>query len=225
MIRLESLRPPPVDLAFALSATSFQSNISYPLMKEVINSIIQQYGTKDIHFSFIIYGSEASTKFSFTKEQVDPDDLRRFVTFMPEITPPTSPHVALEAASEAFKGSGVRANASKVLVLMTDVKGDSSKEEIESTFAPLKEQKVKVISVGIGSDVDTNELVNITGNSNNVITVPIDAGKTPLTKELMEKVLRPGLDNTYFILDNIRFWIIYPPIINLSIYFRRELLA
>ena len=193
---LESLRPPPVDLAFALSATSFQSNASYPLMKEVINSIIQQYGTKDIHFSFIIYGSEASTKYSFTREPEDPDDLRRFVTDMPDITPPTSPHVALEAAAKAFEGSGVRANSSKVLVLMTDIKGDSSEKEIESTFAPLKRQKVKVIAVGIGSEVDTDELVNITGDNNNVITVPVDTDKTPLTNELMEIVLRPGLDIT-----------------------------
>lgn len=84
---------------------------------------------------------------------------------------------------------------------------------------------MKVIFVGIGLDVDINELVNIIGNSNNVIIVFIDVGKIFLIKELMEKVLWLGLDNIYIILDNIRFWIIYLLIINFLIYFCRELLV
>ena len=198
LFSLDTLRPPPVDLAFALSATSFLSNISYPLMKDVINTIIKDYGTRDIHYSFIVYGSDASTPYSFTKELEDPDDLRRFVDFMPEITPPTSPHVALKEAKKAFEGSGTRANASKVLVVMTDIKGDSTEEEIGAAAGLLKQMNVKVIAVGIGANVDTNELVNVTGDNNNVIIVPIDEDKKSLTTELMKKVLKPGLDISLF---------------------------
>lgn len=188
----ETRRPAPVDLAFALSASSFQSRSSIKLMRDVIQVIIEDYGTRDIHYSFIIYGSEASTKYSFTSEPVDPDYLKNFAEFMPVINPPTSPHVALEEATKAFKGAGVRANATKVLVVMTDRKGDSTKEEIDAAADPLKQMKVKVIVVGIGANVDKNELVNVTGDNTNVITVPVDADKDSLTKTLMKKVFKPG---------------------------------
>ena len=188
----ETRRPPPVDLAFALSASSLQSRSSIKLMRDVIKAIIEDYGTRDIHYSFIIYGSDASTKYSFAAEPEDPDYLQNFVEFMPVINPPTSPHVALEEATKAFKGAGVRANATKVLVVMTDMKGDSTKEEMDAAADPLKQMRVKVIVVGIGANVDDNELVNVTGDNNNVITVPLDADKDSLTKTLMKKVFQPG---------------------------------
>lgn len=189
----ETRRPPPVDLAFALSATSAQSQSAIKLMRDVIKEIIEDYGTRDIHYSFIIYGSEASTKYSFTTDPVDPGYLQNFVKFLPVSNPPTSPHVALEEATKAFQGPGVRGNATKVLVVMTDMKGDSTVEEIVSAADPLKQINVKVIVVGIGSKVDNNELVNVTGNNNNVITVPVDGDKDSLTKSLMKKVFQPGI--------------------------------
>lgn len=112
---------------------------------------------------------------------------------MPVSNPPTSPHVALEEATKAFKGPGVRANATKVLVVMTDMKGDSAEDEIEAAADPLKQMKVKVIAVAIGANVDTNELVNVTGDNNNVITAPVNEDKDSLTKALMRKVFQPGM--------------------------------
>ena len=162
-------------------------------MRDVIKEIIEDYGTRDIHYSFIIYGSEASTKYSFTTDLVDPDYLQKFVRFMPVSNPPTSPHVALEEATKAFQGPGVRANATKVLVVMTDMKGDSTEEEIVAAADLLKQMKVKVIVVGIGAKVDSNELVNVTGDNNYVITVPVDEDKDSLTKTLMKKVFQPGI--------------------------------
>lgn len=169
-------------------------------MKGVINKIIQDYGTRDIRYCFILYGSDASTKFSFTNDPVDPSWLQNFVKFMPVINPPTSPHAALEEASKAFKGPGVRANATKVLVVMTDMKGDSAEEEIEAAADPLKQMNVKVIAVAIGANADTNEMVNITGDNNNVITAPVDEDQDSLAKALMKKVFQPGIEITSFCL-------------------------
>jgi len=174
-------------------------------MRDVIKEIIEDYDTTDIHYSFIIYGSEASTKYSFTTDPVDPDYLKNFVEFMPVVNPPTSPHVALEEATKAFKGAGVRANATKVLVVMTDMKGDSTKEEIDAAADPLKQMEVKVIVVGIGANVDSNEFVNVTGNNNNVITVPVDADKDSLTKTLMKKVFQPGIPCLCFLFHGHMF--------------------
>ena len=190
---LETQRRPPVDLAFALSATSAQSRRTFQLMRDVINNVIADYGTRDIRYCFILYGSDASTKYSFTSDRVDPDWLQNFVNFVPLSTnPPSSPHVALEEASKAFQGRGVRPNASKVLVVMTDMKGDSVEKEIEAAAKPLTNMKVKVIAVAIGGAADPDEMVKVTRDNDNVIIASVDADTKSLTKTLMRKVYKPG---------------------------------
>ena len=190
---LETQRKPPVDLAFALSATSAQSQRTFKLMKDVITNIIQDYGTRDIRHCFILYGSDASTKHSFTNDPVDSKELENFVKFIPLSTvAPSSPHVALEEASRAFQGRGVRPNATKVLVVMTDMKGDSVEEEIMAAAKPLTQMKVKVIAVAIGGAVEPDEMVKVTGDNDNVITATVDKDPETLTKALMEKVFKPG---------------------------------
>ena len=191
-------------------------------MKDVINNIIQDYGTRDIRYCFILYGSDASTKFSFTSDPVDPGYLQNFVKFMPVSNPPTSPHAALEEATKAFKGPGVRANATKVLVVMTDMKGDSAEEEIEAAADPLKQMKVKVIAVAIGANVDTNELVNVTGDNNNVITAPVNEDKDSLTKALMRKVFQPGMKMSLKFSSLINRYMIFSYII--AIFLDREIM-
>ena len=161
-------------------------------MKDVINNIVEDYGTRDIRYCLILYGSEASTKFSFTNDPVDPGRLQNFVNFMPLSIPPSSPHVALEEASKAFQGRGARPNATKVLVVMTDMKGDSIEKEIESAAKPLTQMKVKVIAVAIGGAVDPDEMVNVTGDNNNVVQASVDEDPESLSKKLMKKVFQPG---------------------------------
>ena len=161
-------------------------------MKDVINNVIEDYGTRDIRYCLIQFGSDASTKYSFTSDKVDPKQLQNFVNFMPLRKPPSSPHVALEEASRAFKGPGVRSNASKVLVVMTDMNGDSAEEEIRAAAGPLTEMKVKIIVLAIGGAADADEMVKITGDNDNVITASVDEEPEALTKTLMKKVFQPG---------------------------------
>lgn len=198
----ETQRKPPVDLAFALSATSAKSSQTLQLMKDVINNVIEDYGTRDLRYCFIRFGSDASTKFSFTSDSVDPKGLQNIVNIVPPSEQPSSPHVALQEASRAFSSAGVRPNASKVLVVMTDMNGDSLEKEIEAAAEPLRQMKVKIIVIGIGGAVDPDEMVKVTGSNDNVITALVDEDPDSVTKTLMKKVFQPGrkLQAKYFYL-------------------------
>ena len=126
----ETQRNPPADLAFISGATSIQLTKTFQLMKDVITKIIKDLGTQDMRHCYILYGSDAATKLSFTSDPVYPSYLVNFVKYMPlSKLPPSSSHVALEAASRAFRGRGVRPNSLKVLTVVTDVKGDSLEKE------------------------------------------------------------------------------------------------
>ena len=174
-------------------------------MKDVIVDVIKEYGTEDIHYCLILYGSDASTKFSFTSDPVDPKQFQSFVTFMPQIEPPSSPHAALEQASRAFRGRGVRVNASKVLVVMTDTSGDSSEKELEAASVPLKQLEVKIITVALGKTVDEAEIVKISRDKDNVILASLDEDSEELSKILMKEVFKPGLGVRYLFLFSCHF--------------------
>ena len=163
-------------------------------MKDVIVDVIEDYGTKDIHYCLIVFGSDASTKFSFTSDPVNPRRLETFVNFLPQVRPPSSPHVALEEASRAFRGGGVRVNASKVLVVMTDSNGDSAEQELAAVFKPLKQLNVKVIALALGTAVDAAEIVKIPRDKDAVILAPLGEDSKDLSKTLMKEVFKPGLD-------------------------------
>ena len=99
-------------------------------MKDVITKIIKDHGTQDMRHCYILYGSDAANKLSFTSDPVYPSYLMNFVKYMPRSKlAPASSHVALEATSRAFRGRGVRPNSAKVLIVVTDVKGDSLEKE------------------------------------------------------------------------------------------------
>ena len=167
-------------------------------MKDVIVDVIEDYGTKDIRYCLILFGADASTKFSFTSDPVNPRDLETFVNFLPQIKPPSSPHAALEEASRAFRGRGVRVNASKVLVVMTDSNGDSAEQELEAVFKPLKQLNVKVIALGLGTVVEAAEIVKIPRDKDAVILAPLGEDSKDLSKTLMKEVFKPGLGVSVF---------------------------
>ena len=162
-------------------------------MKDVINTIIEDYGTRDIHYSIILYGPDASTKVRFKEgDLIGSDYLKRFVSSMPLTDPPSKPSAALQEAKKAFEAPGARRDAVKVLVVMADTKGESTVDEILSAAKPLMKAEVKVLAVAVGPDTDTNELEKVTGNKKNVVVVPVDEDAQSVAEKVMKIVFESG---------------------------------
>ena len=52
-------------------------------MKDVVTKIIKDHGTQDMRHCYILYGSDAANKLSFTSDPVYPSYLVNFVKYMP----------------------------------------------------------------------------------------------------------------------------------------------
>ena len=104
---------------------------------------------------------------------------------------PTSPVLdqALEATKILFEGDGVRENAKKVLVVLTDKSSSMDESRLRSVASELEGKEVEVIAVSIGDESDANELAHITPHTGNIIDARIDENPDKLSSEILNLIL------------------------------------
>jgi len=105
-----------VDLVFAISSSSQDTDTIYPLMKDTINSIIDTCGSNRLRYSLIIFGSQASTRLSFAEKMPESDNLKRFIGNLPRLAGSPAIDKAMEEAKNLFNGQG-KMFVERVLVL------------------------------------------------------------------------------------------------------------
>ena len=184
------MKIPEIDLTFALSATSTSAENTYPLMKEAVKMIINRYGVNKIHYSVIVYGNVVTTRVSFADKIPRPEDLKTLIEALPEVNGGSSLGKALKEANRVFDGSGVRPNAVKVLVVITDKSSGMTESNIRTAVTPLEDKGVKIIPVAIGDEADPTELVPATSDNIGVITVPKSVTTEGLAEEIMETIIK-----------------------------------
>jgi hypothetical protein len=182
-------RIPKIDLTFAISATSARSYRTYPLMKNTINSIINKYGTDAIHYSIIVYGSQATIHRNFGDRIPDPDSLKRLVSALPLSSGGSSVDKALEKAKQVYEGFGVRPDAEKVLVVITDKDSGLSISELKAAAKPLEKKGIRVIPVAVGSEVDPDK-IGAVSTYYKVIAAPENEDPNKLGNEIMKRALK-----------------------------------
>ena len=185
--------PPPVstevDVAFAISANSVNNRQTFRLMKDTITWIISNYGTEKLRYSVILFGNDAKIELDFDGDISTPNKLIQFVQGLPRR--PGGPDVisALEEAKTVFESASARANAWKVLVVITDKRSGSSLADIKKAAEPLDEEGIKVVPVAVGGEADSSEL-EATNPERFVIVVPRTEDPKTLGKQIMEHVIR-----------------------------------
>lgn len=92
--------------------------------------------------------------------------------------------------------SGARVGVGKVILLFVDKKSDEDPAAVAQSFT---RNGIKIITIGVGSDIDKDELKRITSDYRKVIVVepPVDKGKLKeITKDISSKS-KPG-EISYF---------------------------
>ena len=74
---------PEVDLAFALSATGLDAVTTFSLIKDTIKYIVNKYGTDNIHYGLLTFGSVPSRFRDFRREASSKEDLIKLLDMMP----------------------------------------------------------------------------------------------------------------------------------------------
>lgn len=112
----------PIDIAFAISATSAKANELYDYMRDVIKLIIDEYGMYTVHYAFMVFGNEPDVRIRFGDNLKTPDELKNRLDNIPRIGGQPNLEKALEKAAELFKPGykGERPAVQKFLVVIVD---------------------------------------------------------------------------------------------------------
>ena len=178
-----------INLAFAISVTSLESDRNFRQMQNIIKSVVDNYPTSNIFYSVISFGDTPVVHINFD-DQLSNEDRKRAIDSITKTTGIASLDKALETARDLFNtASTQRPTAKNILVVMVDGKSDSKLDDVKASSRLLRADGVKVIVVGVGDEVDkpeidvvteTTALTNTTDNPDSVaevIIITIDKGK------------------------------------------------
>lgn len=112
----------PIDIAFAISATSTEANELYDYMMDAIKYIIDKYGMYYVHYAFMVFGSEPDVQITFGESFNSPDKLKGLLDIIVRLGGQPNLEKALEKAAELFEPGyeGERPGVRKFLVVIVD---------------------------------------------------------------------------------------------------------
>jgi len=182
-----------INLGFAISVTSLDSDRTFRQMQDIIKSVVDNYPTSNIFYSVLSFGDPPIVHINFD-DQLSDEDKKRTIDSITKTTGIASLDKALEKARDLFNAASTqRPTAKNILVVMVDGKSDSKLDDVKASSRLLQADRVKVIVVGVGDEVDKPEvdvvteitvLTNTTDNPDSVaevIIITIDKGKEYIT--------------------------------------------
>lgn len=151
-------------------------------------SIVSTHGAENIHYTVMTYGSITRIIVNFQDTFPDEQALLKLLGRMSAVGGTPDLDLALADAKKAFEGPGARPDAKKVLVFLVDNKSGSTEEDVLKSAMSLEGDSIKVIPVGIGSQVKREELEKTTPLKKNIIEVPTKESPEKLAIKIINKV-------------------------------------
>ena len=167
----------PLDIVFVLDSSASIGELSYEKMKDFVKTVANSLiiGPGKAFPAVIQYGTNATTAIRFT-DYMNNTDFNKAVDALPYLRGETRIDKALQLASSELltEDSGARAGVAKVLVLLTDGQQSRAPDgvDLQKAATPLLSAGVRVFAVGIGTEIDENELQLIVDKTDDVIVVP-----------------------------------------------------
>jgi len=138
----------PIDIAFAISATSAKANELYDYMLDAIKLIIDEYGMYHVHYAFMVFGNEPDVRLKFGANVKSPDQLKGLLDNIPRIGGRPNLEKALEKATEIFQPGykGERPAVRKFVVVIVDRNTVGDKNVVLRYAKSLENSGIKVSS-------------------------------------------------------------------------------
>lgn len=170
-------------------------------MKETVKQFIDKYGATAIHYSIIVYGGRVLRVVNFNHTFPPSANELKTAISNSQRSPSGGPVLkdALDETFRIFNETIGRPKALKVLVVITDKNSEDKKESLSAAVKRLEEQiypkGVLVISVALGA-VNRSELLVISPNPLDVLSVGTSINAGILAERIMERILRRKISNT-----------------------------
>jgi hypothetical protein len=156
-------------------------------MKDIINEIIDQYGTYKFRYAVLTFGDKAVVQLKFDAKHPTDAELKRAIEFIPRSLGGVNLDRALKESRNLLNSA--RPKARKILVVVVDKRSDNTLEELKAAAKSLEDDGIRIIPVAFGNAGDSNELGNVTPIKDDVVsTIDGDEPKTT-AKKIMDRVL------------------------------------
>lgn len=165
------------DVVFVLDSSGSIGQAQFTKQLQFVSNVAGRWqlrsagGTTGYQVSVVTYSDDAKEEIPLNKH-TRTDELQKDISSIKYIGSNTMTHKALNfAKDETFKSEhGGRYGAVKIVIVMTD--GQSSQPQDTVTMAKaLHGNDVMVLAVGIGTQIDPEELKTIASDEKNVFTV------------------------------------------------------
>ena len=160
------------DVGFLIdSSTSLYRD--YDKAKQFVSRIATELkiSSKGNHAGAVLFSSAPSLRIKLS-DHANPENFNKAIRKLPLLGGTTRIDLALEKAfTELFSlQNGMRASASKLLIILTDGKQtkDYGYVPLHNAIAPFHQSGIKVIAIGVGSKVDKDELSRMVVDQNNL---------------------------------------------------------
>ena len=161
-------------------------------MRNTINRFVDTYGVNKVHYGITVYGNKVYRVISFN-HTFPPSalELKAAIDTQPPAPGPTVHSNSLQETLAIFTETMGRTKAKKVLVVITDSNSPTdNKSTLTAAVRPLEDNKVLVISVAIGLNVNRTELRIISPNPLDVISARPNINSGVLSERIMDRILR-----------------------------------
>lgn len=176
-----------IDVSFAISMTSQDASTTIQLIQDSIKSIIDTYGTTNLHYSVMTFGDRPKILAPFAENR-SPEDLKRIIeSVMPSSGTPDLENALLEA-NKLFDGAGARPDAKKLLVVIIDSKSRNEKVDIIEAAKPLITSGCWVVPVAVENEGVVEECGFLTPLKNTTVEVPKTGDPDKIAKEITDKM-------------------------------------
>lgn len=178
-----------VNLIFAISSLSFNANEKFQKMKNIIKTMVNEYGKERIHYSLIVFGNEPSVELRFSRTFDSDAELKAHLDLQARVSDGAALDKALKKAADLF-GEYYREGAKNVLVVIMDKRSTSNRKDVQSMAVPLWEDDVEVIPIAFGSQADKKELELITPHKENLILAYVNNKTVNIAQRIMDKMMK-----------------------------------
>ena len=184
-----------MDVAFAISATAFQSDSNFEKMQDTVKEFVDRFGVHGrVHYALVTFGDRPTIHLQFINKSKSLSTLKDLIERVPIPSKEAAVDKALSTAKMLFSpAAGGRVDAKKILVVMTDRESDSSSKDAMKSSQQLTVEGIRVIAVPLGDERNVNEAKTIVSIKEDVIKSNI----TDQPRDIANKIIDNLLDGEF----------------------------
>lgn len=183
----------PMDVVFTFGACGPNADEVFEKEKDMVSGFLETIKVADTYYGVVEYGEQKANIRARLGDFRNKERLNEHINKIPRSGEGRAIDKALEKARELLLESG-RSDARKALVIFANGKSSARLAELTQEAKTLHDAGVKIIAVGIGDDIDDEELNSIA--TNKILAQPYDEA-APLGHLLAHEVTEGKCMHTF----------------------------